>query len=112
MAKLKDSVNRFLGGVLLLAYVSAVLLIILGIIFLVDHLFAMTGWPVWVGCTFVCCFWFWLVPRGVDIVLLTPFGVWGIAQGWNLPWTIASIIVAVPVLVVLLFNLGKKPRSS
>jgi len=100
--------GKALGLVLVMAYVAAVILITLGAIEAAKHHLGRSEWYIILAVVILCIAALRFIPRPVDVLLLAPLGAYGISIGWGLPWMIAGMIVAIPVLIIVLLSFGKK----
>ncbi len=100
--------GKVLGRFLLVSYLLAAGIGVIGSIFGVDAATHRTGWPIWIGTTVLGILILRVVPRPFDVILLSPFAIWGAVQGWGLTYMMAGIIVGLPVMVVCLLSIGRK----
>ncbi len=99
--------GRGLGFVLFGAYLLAAVLGVTGTAYGLDALMDFQAWYFWLGAVIAGLLVLWFVPRPIDVILLTPLAVYGGAQNFGLTYTMAGIIMGLPVLIVFLMSLGK-----
>lgn len=100
--------GKILGRFLLLFYLLAAGLGIVGSVYGVDAMTHMTGWPIWVGTVVLGLAILRLAPRPLDVILLFPLAFWGAVQGWGLNYMMAGLILGMPVIIVCLLSIGRK----
>ncbi|NNE57413.1 MAG: hypothetical protein HKN36_04835 [Hellea sp.] len=100
--------GKYLGGFTAICYVTAALLGIVAGGFGLGVLTGLAGWQLWAIVIPAALLILWFVPRPVDVILLAPLAIYGAAQNWGLTYTMAGIMVGIPVLLVLILSLGKK----
>jgi len=71
-------------------------------------LIGFDAWYYYLGIVMAGLLLLWFVPRPVDLLLLSPLAVYGGVHQLGLTWTMAVIIMAVPVLLVVMMSVGKK----
>ncbi len=100
--------GKTLGGLLILAYMLAAIMGIGGSVLGLDTLVGFTAWYVYAGAIIAGLVLLYFVPRPFDLILLSPLAVYGGVTQLGLTWTMAVIIMAIPVLIVVLMSIGKK----
>jgi len=100
--------GKALGGFLMLAYVLAAGLGIVGSAYGLDALIDFQAWYYGVGAAALGLAILWFVPRPLDVVWLAPLAVYGAFHGWGLTWTMAGIVIGTPVALVLLLSMGRR----
>lgn len=100
--------GRGLGFLLFASYLLAAVLGVGGSAYGLDVAMDFQAWYYWLGSVFAGLLILWFVPRPVDVILLAPLAVYAGVHAFDLTWTMAVIIVGLPVIIVLLMSLGKK----
>jgi len=100
--------GKSLGLVLVIAYLLAAILGVGGSALGLDHLVNFGAWYFWVGVILIGLLILRFIPRPFDVALLAPLAVYGGVHQLSLTWTMAGIIVGLPLLLVILMSLGKK----
>jgi len=100
--------GKAMGGLLVFFYLVAILVLLAGLYagaqFHFGQQFLFSGFVALI----VSGFFLWFVPRPLDLVLLSPLAVYGWVMGWGLTWTVASLGVALPVVIVVILSLGRR----
>lgn len=104
----KYKFGKSLGPVLILTYVLSAGLGISGSAYGLDVLLDFKAWYYWLGAVAAGLLILWFVPRPLDVVWLSPLAIYGAVHGWGLTWTMAGIIIGVPLTLVLLMSMGRK----
>lgn len=104
----KYTFGKYLGGVLFIAYLVAAILGVGGSAHGLDTIMDFTAWYFWLLSVLAGLLILWFIPRPVDVMLLSPLAIYGGVHQWGLTWTMATIIVGLPVIIVLLLSLGHK----
>ncbi len=107
-ADFKYKFGKFLAPILVLAYVSAAIIGIIGNIHGAQIITGIEGWMLWLGVIIPCLLILWFVPRGIDLLLLMPLAVYGGVHAMNLSYLTAGLIMGIPVLIVILLSTGRK----
>jgi len=100
--------GKHLGVVLIAVYLLAAGLGVTGSAYGLDVLMDFQAWYYWAGAVLAGLLLLYFIPRPLDVVLLAPLAVYGAGSSWGLTWTMAGIIIGVPVIMVILMSLGKK----
>ena len=100
--------GKSLGGLLICFYLLAAIMGIGGSILAIEALTGLQAWYYYLGGAVIGLLVLWFIPRPVDILLLSPLAVYGGVHKLGLTWTMAAIIMAVPVILVVLMSLGRK----
>jgi len=97
-----------LGGILIFAYLLAAIIGVTGLTLGLDALIGFDAWYFYLGPIFIGLLILWFIPRPLDVILLAPLAIYGGVHKLGLTWTMSTIIVAIPVILVLLLSLGRK----
>lgn len=97
-----------MGAVLIFAYIVAAVICLGGTVLALDAFFGLPAWYYGAGVIAAGLAWLYFIPRPIDVLLLAPLAAYGGVHKLGLTWTMAMIIVAVPVLIVVLMSLGRK----
>lgn len=100
--------GKSLGAVLIITYIIAAVMCVGGAALALDTIFGFPAWYYWVGTIVTGLVWLYFIPRPIDVLLLAPAAVYGGFHQLGLTWTMAMIIMAVPVLIVVVMSLGRK----
>lgn len=100
--------GKALGLILVIAYLLSAVLIVAGSIEAAKALLGRSDWIIILGTIITCIAALWFIPRGIDVLLLTPLAVYGITIGWGWTWMMAALLVGVPVLIVVFLSIGRK----
>lgn len=100
--------GKSLGGVLIFTYLLAAVMGVGGSVMGLDTMIGFNAWYYFAGAIVAGLLILYFVPRPFDLILLSPLAVYGGVKQLGLTWTMAVIVMAVPVILVVLMSLGKK----
>lgn len=100
--------GKSLGAILIIAYLIAATMGLAGTVMTLDYIFEFPAWYYGIGVVLAGLIWLYFIPRPIDVLLLAPLAVYGGVHKIGLTWTVAMIVVAIPVLIVVLMSLGRK----
>ena len=104
-------IGQKLGVILFLTYMSAAIIGVTGSAFGLDDLVQFKAWYYWLGIVVAGLLVLWFIPRPVDVLVLAPLAFYAGHHSFGLTYTMSGIIVGLPVLLTVLFSLGKKDES-
>ena len=104
----KYRLGKNLGLLLLIIYLIAATLGVVGSAYGLDVLVDFQAWYYWAGAVIAGLLLLYFIPRPIDVMLLAPLAFYGGAKSWGLTWTMSGIIIGLPVFLVILMSLGKK----
>lgn len=100
--------GKSLGAVLIIAYMIAAIMCIGGAGLALDSVFNFSAWYYGLGIIVAGLIWLYFIPRPIDVLLLAPLAAYGGVHQLDMTWTMAVIIMAAPVLIVVILSLGRK----
>lgn len=100
--------GKSLGGLLIFAYVLAAIMGVSGSALGLGTLIGFDAWYFYAGAVLAGLLLLYFVPRPFDLLLLSPLAMYGGVKQLGLTWTMAAIIMAIPVILVVMMSVGKK----
>ena len=99
--------GQILGFILFATYLFAALITVIGNAYAASVWTEFQAWYFWILPVLACLVILWLIPRPIDLFILSPTAIYGLTYGWSLTWTVAGLLVFTPVIIVGLLSMGK-----